>query len=172
MKRIISLFVIISLLLLSVSCAGNDDDRETRSKDSRSRITSDDDSSKAESGKESSKEENSEEPSEEESSEEEPPKEPSEGLEFTSNGNGTCYVSDIGSCTDKDVVIPSVSPDGDKVTGIGNHAFEKCGAITSVTIQNGVKSIGHYAFYKCSSLASITIPNSVTSIGEYAFSSC
>ena len=34
---------------------------------------------------------------------------PGQGLSFTSNGDGTCYVSGIGSCTDTDIVIPSVS---------------------------------------------------------------
>ena len=44
-------------------------------------------------------------------------------LTFTSNGDGTCYVESIGTCTDTDVVIPSVSPDGDRVTGIAELAF-------------------------------------------------
>ena len=32
----------------------------------------------------------------------------SEGLEFISNGDGTCYVSGIGICTDIDIVVPTV----------------------------------------------------------------
>ena len=40
----------------------------------------------------------------------------SEGLKFTSNGDGTCSVSGIGTCTDTEIVIPPVSPMGDAVT--------------------------------------------------------
>ncbi len=37
---------------------------------------------------------------------------PSEGLQFISNGDGTCYVNGIGTCADSDVVIPNMSPEG------------------------------------------------------------
>ena len=40
-----------------------------------------------------------------------------------------------------------------------------------VVIPEGVTSIGEHAFDNCRSLISVTIPNSVTSIGKYAFSS-
>ncbi len=96
----------------------------------------------------------------------------SEGLRFTSNGDGTCYVSGIGTCTDTDVVIPKVSSEGEEVTSIGNYTFPSCTSLTSVTIPDSVTSIGKRAFYDCTSLTSITISNSVTSIGDYAFSSC
>ena len=71
------------------------------------------------------------------------------GLEYVSNGDGVCYLSGIGTCTDTNVVIPEISPDGDSVT-----------------------SIGEFAFYGCSSLASVVIPDSVTSIGSQVFDSC
>ena len=97
---------------------------------------------------------------------------PSEGLAFTSNGDGTCYVSDIITCIDTDIVIPAVSPSGDSVTSIGDRAFEWYNSLTSVVIPSSVTSIGGRAFYYCSSLTSITIPNSVTSIEDLAFSQC
>ena len=119
----------------------------------------------------------------------------SEGLEFTSNGDGTCAVTGIGGCTDTDIVIPAVSPDGDIVTAIGAYAFEECGklvsvtipdsvrviendafrmclALTAVTLSNGLIEIENLAFCYCVNLASISIPDSVTSIKSSAFDRC
>ena len=96
----------------------------------------------------------------------------SEGLVYTSNGHGTCYVSGIGTCTDTDIVIPFLSPELENVTGIESNAFKGCTRLTSVTIPDSVKSIGRYAFSGCTSLTSVTIPDSVTSIADYAFSGC
>lgn len=97
---------------------------------------------------------------------------PSVGLAYTSNSDGSCYVSGIGSCTDKQIKIPATSPDGDTVIGIGESAFEGCMDITSVTIPDGVTSIGSRAFTDCMSLEEISIPEGLVSIGEYAFAQC
>lgn len=119
----------------------------------------------------------------------------SEGLEFVSNGNGTCYVKSIGTCTDTDIVIPSKSPDGDKVTSIGRFAFSSnytltsvvipdsvteigeaafwdCRKLTKVELSSSLTTIGGSAFYWCDSLTSVKIPDSVTNIGEGAFQNC
>ena len=58
------------------------------------------------------------------------------------------------------------------VTSIGDSAFYYCTSLTSVTIPNGVASIGDSSFYYCNSLTSVTIPSSVISIGSYAFATC
>ena len=42
---------------------------------------------------------------------------------------------------------------------IGDYAFYKCDALTSITIPEGVTEIGDYAFYDCNSLTSITSKN-------------
>ncbi|MBQ8344827.1 MAG: leucine-rich repeat protein, partial [Clostridia bacterium] len=99
---------------------------------------------------------------------EEAPK-PSQGLVFTSNGDGTCFVSGIGTCTDTELVIPSISPDGDTVTGIRFLAFPGKVQLKSVVIPDGVTLIDYEAFYNCVYLKEITIPNSVTDIGHLAF---
>ena len=96
----------------------------------------------------------------------------SEGLAFKSNGNGTCYVSGIGTCTDTDLLIPPVSPVGDKVVAIGDDAFYNVSNIISVVIPDGVTSIGYNAFCFCTELKNVTIPDSVTSIDNYAFGYC
>ena len=95
----------------------------------------------------------------------------SKGLEFVSNGDGTCAVSGIGTCTDINVKIPSVY-DGKIVTSISAYAFRGCKSLTSITIPDSVVSIGRFAFLDCTSLTSVTIPDSVTSIGWGAFFSC
>ena len=92
----------------------------------------------------------------------------SEGLSFTSNGDGTCYVSGIGTCTDTEIIIPSLSPGGDIVSSIDSGAF-KYKNITSVSIPDSVVSICDEAFWSCSGLTSITIGNGVTYISCDAF---
>ena len=85
----------------------------------------------------------------------------------------TCevYYNAIGGQASGSVTIPS-EVNGYMVIAIGNRAFPKIDALSSVTIPNTVTTIGDHAFYSCSGLTSIIIPNSVTTIGGSAFSSC
>jgi hypothetical protein len=95
----------------------------------------------------------------------------SQGLEYTSNGDGTCSVSGMGSCTDLIVQIPSMSPEGDRVTGILNGAFSgEC--IQKLILPEGITSIGDDAFGFCASLMDIQFPQSLVSIGNHAFLAC
>ena len=109
----------------------------------------------------------------------------SEGLVFTSNGDGTCYVSDydyviyettgiefIDQILVGTVIIPELSPSGERVVGIGDMAFAGCLSLTSVTIPDSVTSIGNMAFGYCTSLTSVTIGDNVSSIGMKAFIGC
>ncbi len=97
----------------------------------------------------------------------------SEGLKFTSNGDGTCTISGIGTCKDTDIVIPKVAPSGEAVVRIGENAFCDYHDLTSITIPDSVTSIGDFAFTNCFNLTSITIPDSVMSIGDDSvFSLC
>ena len=67
------------------------------------------------------------------------------------------------------VIPPAI--DGYTVSAIGDRAFIREGALTGVTIPDGVKTIGECAFF-CCKIYKVTIPNSVTSIGNGAFASC
>ena len=97
----------------------------------------------------------------------------SEGLEFRSNGDGTCIVVRRGTCRDAELSIPSISPSGEIVTGIDSAAFQSMSKfLTSVRIPDTVTNIGGSAFLDCSLLKSITIPNSVTTIENSVFLAC
>lgn len=96
----------------------------------------------------------------------------SEGLSFTSNNDGTCYVSGMGSCTSVDIHIPMFSPDGDKVIGIGSYAFKWEFDLRKVTAYDGLTYIGYGAFYGCPRLVDVILPNTVTTIESSAFQDC
>ena len=90
---------------------------------------------------------------------------PSEGLVFYSNGDGTCYVNDIGDFEGGLLVIPAISPAGDRVTAIAPFAFSRCTNLVNVIIPDGVTEIGAFAFRGCSNLVSVILPSSLESIG-------
>ena len=119
----------------------------------------------------------------------------SEGLQYSSRGDGTCAVTGLGSCRDAHVIIPPYSPDGDLVVEIDTLAFANSFGVQWCTVPEGVVTIqasafntcvdleridlpdtldeiGTSAFKNCEKLKQITIPNSVTKIGESAFLSC
>ncbi len=58
-----------------------------------------------------------------------------------------------------------------KVTEIGDYVFIDAG-LTSVTIDEGVKSTGAYMFYKCGNLTTVTLPESLTTIADGSFAFC
>lgn len=119
----------------------------------------------------------------------------SEGLEFSSNGDGTCKWTGIGTCVDAEIVVPekngdetvvSVASDTlnfeiDTVTKvvlpktiktIEKNAFDRLRSLVEIELNEGLESIGENAFYGCESLESITFPSTLKSIGEWAFCEC
>ncbi len=104
----------------------------------------------------------------------------SEGLAFELNVENNGYkLIGIGSCKDKDLVIPS-EHNGLPVTEIywnstsGNHAFEGNTSIESVIIPNSITAIGEYAFYRCTALRSVIIApgEAEVVIGYGSFADC
>ena len=94
------------------------------------------------------------------------------GLEYTLNSDGTGYiVTGIGTCTDTDIVIPSMH-EGLPVTSIGDYAFYDCKSLSSVIIPDSVTTIGEGVFLWCDSLSNVTISNNVTAINNNTFSGC
>lgn len=50
-------------------------------------------------------------------------------------------------------------------------AFQKCTALRSITLPNGLKQLNG-GFYKCTALTELTIPDSVTTISKFSFANC
>lgn len=66
----------------------------------------------------------------------------SQGLKYWTNlSNKTCTITGIGTCTDEEVVIPSVI-EGCTVNIIAERAFENCQTMVSLSIPSTVTSIG------------------------------
>ena len=85
---------------------------------------------------------------------------------------GSAYVSGIGTCTDRDLVIPSVAPDGKVVAVIGDYSLEECDFIETVVIPDTVTVIMNHAFAWDVNIRSITLSDNLELIGPYAFASC
>lgn len=85
------------------------------------------------------------------------------GLNFASNGDGTCKLTGIGSAVDTYIIIPEKADNGDVVVAIGERAFEGASKISAVQIPASVTEIGVRAFEGCSALAYISIEQGNTS---------
>lgn len=81
----------------------------------------------------------------------------SRGLTYVSNGDGTCTLTGMGSCTDTVIIIPETSDEGETVTKIAAGAFEGNTAVTAVQIPAGIVEIGARAFSGCPALSYITV---------------
>ena len=76
----------------------------------------------------------------------------------------------FSNCTSLvEVVFNDSESSPSQLTSFGTYAFNKCGALTTVSLPAALTTIPNYTFYYCSSLTAFTIPAGVTEIGNYAF---
>jgi uncharacterized repeat protein (TIGR02543 family) len=88
------------------------------------------------------------------------------------NNNAVIYTPNLNKAyfgSESNLTVPSMI-DGHTVVEIGDHAFSRCGSLTSVVIPDTVISIGGFAFDNCNNLTSISIPDSVTNLEDFALS--
>lgn len=60
----------------------------------------------------------------------------------------------------------------ESLTSIGEHAFEACRAVKSITFSKNINTMGAYVFASCSELREITLPQSLAAIPQYGFADC
>ena len=93
------------------------------------------------------------------------------GLEWTYSGSSLFkgwYSSVIPNTTKGKVSVPSTLG-GNKITSIGNCAFEDCSSLTEIVIPEGVVSIDECAFRRLSAKTTVYIPESATGLSPSAF---
>lgn len=90
----------------------------------------------------------------------------SEGLRFRSNGDGTCALAGIGTCTSSCILIPPKSPAGDTVTEILPYAL-KDSIIGAVEIPDTVKTLSAASFSGCARLCYVRVAAGSAWYSEY-----
>ena len=90
----------------------------------------------------------------------------SQGLYFRSNGDGTCALAGVGSCTSACILIPPTSPAGDSVTEILPNAF--AGSIVgAIEIPTCVTEVSGAAFASCPRLSYVRVAAGNPALLEY-----
>ena len=90
----------------------------------------------------------------------------STGLAFRSNGDGTCAVSGVGSCTAACILIPPKSPCGDTVTEILPGAF--AGSIVgAIELPATITTLTAASFEGCTRLALVRVASGNPAFSEH-----
>lgn len=95
----------------------------------------------------------------------------SEGLAFTSNGDGTCTWTGVGSCTDTEIIVPEIYND-ETVVAVGSEVLGKNATVKKVVLPDSIKTIQEEAFAYNDELEEIKLGNSLETIGDYAIAYC
>ena len=96
----------------------------------------------------------------------------SEGLEYTSNGDGTCTLAGMGTFVGTALRVPERNPGGELVTAVEAFAFSGNGELVSVALPDSVKTLRTEAFSGCTSLEWVRFGNGLESIEAFAFKGC
>lgn len=73
----------------------------------------------------------------------------------------------------QDAVVTVPEKLGDcPVTVIGEGAFKENGALTEVSLPNGVTEIDDFGFWGCTALSAVTLSENLVTIGDAAFMNC
>ena len=80
----------------------------------------------------------------------------SEGLKYRSNGDGTCAVAGLGTCTSACVLIPPTSPTGDRVTEILPYALQDS-IIGAIELPASVETVTPASFAGCQRLSYVRV---------------
>lgn len=90
----------------------------------------------------------------------------SEGLYFRSNGDGTCALAGLGSCSAASILVPPTSPAGDRVTEVLPYAL--AGSIVgAIELPATVDALSAASFADCPRLAYIRVASGNERFCEY-----
>lgn len=102
------------------------------------------------------------------------------GLEFRSNGDGTCTLTGFGDFSGKELTIPVQSPAGDTVTAIEEEALalseknsiEACTSLETLIFDHVDLTLSSFAVCDLDHLTKIIVKGSTLIFEENAFSVC
>ncbi len=90
-------------------------------------------------------------------------------LTFVPRSDGSKY--DIGyKVCDDNPELTTINIQAGSVKSIGDHTFDDCPKLSSVTLGEGIEKLSFCVFDRCTALTSLTIPASVTDISVGHFS--
>ena len=93
----------------------------------------------------------------------------SEGLAYELNEDGVSYsVAGIGTCTDADLVIPSVY-EGLPVTNIKANVFMNNTSVITIVLPTSLKTLEAYALSNMSALTTVTFRNTVEMLAPIGY---
>ena len=162
MKRVISVFLSVIMMISFVAC-GEKEDLATKKQDETSSITQ---SQSITSNESNDNVVNSNEKKEEEKSK------TYEDIEvlYDINSNGDAEV--VGYIGDGNQITISSEYEGADVVRIADSAFENCTMLESIILWAEIEEIGNSAFKGCTGLKEFSVPSDTEIIGHNAFQGC
>ncbi len=95
----------------------------------------------------------------------------SKGLEFTSNGDGSCTWTGLGTCTDTEIIVPKKNGK-ETVVSVGENVLNRKKGITKLTLPDTVKTIEELALAYNDDLLEINFGTGLETIEKDGVSHC